>query len=262
MFFYRSVRSLHLFRPSLAAYAVVVLAGLPIGRAESGPPPRPAPFSAALSATEFSGAGLGKLTEAELQELNRLVRAHESGELARVREAARLAEAEAERVVREAKATAERHAAATAAGAAATPTPAPARKESLLERIRLKPGTQIDYDTLESELVGEFAGWREGTVFTLTNGQRWRVSQGEYEAPATRPGAAPGSSRGCSAPSSLSSRASRAAPRSRLPALPPARAHARAQKNAGSKREPAFKRSERPRITSGGPRRASSSRTC
>lgn len=183
MFFYRSVRSLHLFRPSLAAYAVVVLAGLPIGRAESGPPPRPAPFSAALSATEFSGAGLGKLTEAELQELNRLVRAHESGELARVREAARLAEAEAERVVREAKATAERHAAATAAGAAATPTPAPARKESLLERIRLKPGTQIDYDTLESELVGEFAGWREGTVFTLTNGQRWRVSQGEYEAP-------------------------------------------------------------------------------
>ncbi len=180
MFFHRSVRSLHLLRPNLAACAVVVLAGLPIGRVESGPPPRPAPFSAALSATEFSGAGLGKLTEAELQELNRLVRAHESGELARAREAARLAEAEAERVVREAKATAERHA---AAGAAATPTPAPARKESLLERIRLKPGTQIDYDTLESELVGEFAGWREGTVFTLTNGQRWRVIQGEYEAP-------------------------------------------------------------------------------
>ena len=124
MFFHRSAQSLPSLRLSLAAYAVVVLAGLPIGRAEPGPPPRPAPFSAALSAAEFSGAGLGKLTEAELQELNRLVRAHESGELARAREAARLAEAEAERVVREAKATAERH--ATAAAAAPAPSRSPA----------------------------------------------------------------------------------------------------------------------------------------
>jgi hypothetical protein len=176
MFFHRSAWLLLRLSLRLATCAAVAFAGLTLGRAESSPTPRPAPFSSALSPAEFSGAGLSKLTDAELQELNRLVRAHESGELVRAREAARRAEEEAARAVRDA--TAERRIAETA-----TTPPAPARKESLLERIRLKPGTQIDYDTLESELVGEFAGWREGTVFTLANGQRWRVLQGEYESP-------------------------------------------------------------------------------
>lgn len=174
---------IHGLRVSFATCAAAALAGLPVGRAESGPPPRPAPFSSALSPAEFSGAGLGKLTEAELQELNRLVRAHESGELARAREAARRAEVDAARAIHEAEAAAARRVAAAEATPAATPTKPPARKESLLERIRLKPGTQIDYDTLESELVGDFAGWRAGTVFTLANGQRWRVTQGEYVSP-------------------------------------------------------------------------------
>lgn len=142
-----------------------------------------APFSAALTPAEFAGAGLTKLSPAELEELNRLIRAHESGELTRAREAARKAEADAARALHEAHVAAEKQAARAATEPPAAAGSAPARKESLLDRIRLKPGTQIDYDTLESELVGDFSGWRAGTVFTLANGQRWRVIQGDYESP-------------------------------------------------------------------------------
>lgn len=162
----------------------MITLGFGLRAADGGSSRSPAtPFSTALTSKEFAGAGLAKLSPAELAELDRLIRAHESGELARAREAARKAEAEATRALQQARAAAEKQPTRATAETPAIAASAPSRKESLLDRIRLKPGTQVDYDTLESELTGDFAGWRVGTVFTLANGQRWRVIQGDYESP-------------------------------------------------------------------------------
>jgi hypothetical protein len=46
--------------------------------------------------------------------------------------------------------------------------------------VLLKPGTEIEYETIETRLLGDFRGWSAGTVLTLENGQRWEVVQGEY----------------------------------------------------------------------------------
>lgn len=35
-------------------------------------------------------------------------------------------------------------------------------------------------EPVESTLKGEFRGWSKGTIFTLENGQRWRVIGGDY----------------------------------------------------------------------------------
>lgn len=35
---------------------------------------------------------------------------------------------------------------------------------------------------VSSSLKGEFHGWRNGTVFELANGQRWRVVDGDFQA--------------------------------------------------------------------------------
>ncbi|WP_334177538.1 hypothetical protein [Pseudoxanthomonas sp.] len=37
-------------------------------------------------------------------------------------------------------------------------------------------------DPVTSTLTGDLRGWSRGTVFTLENGQRWRVIDGEYYA--------------------------------------------------------------------------------
>ena len=43
-------------------------------------------------------------------------------------------------------------------------------------KVVLKPGTEIEYTTLDAVLARPFDGWQNGTVFTLTNGQRWVVT--------------------------------------------------------------------------------------
>ncbi|HEY4581449.1 MAG TPA: hypothetical protein VIG88_01060 [Lysobacter sp.] len=35
---------------------------------------------------------------------------------------------------------------------------------------------------VEARLVGRFTGWTAGTVFTLDDGSRWRVSEGSFDA--------------------------------------------------------------------------------
>lgn len=130
-------------------------------------------FSDQLTSEEFASAGLNKLTAEERARLNTLIRQHETGELARVRREA--AVAETARIAAEKK--------AAEAEAKVTATPSVKSEGSWLKRITLKPGTEIDYETVESEMVGDFAGWRPGTVFTLANGQRWRVVDSSYISP-------------------------------------------------------------------------------
>lgn len=119
-----------------------------------------AEFSRTLTPAEFAAAGLGKLTPAELAQLDALVRDRTDDGSPR----------------------------APGTGPTAVP-PAPAAAEparNWRERMRvvLMPGTEITYTTVESQLQGSFRGYEPGRILTLANGQRWRVLEGKYWAPA------------------------------------------------------------------------------
>lgn len=137
-------------------------------------------FSKALPAEDFKAAGLSKLSSDELRQLDALVRDYKSGALAAAqREAAdaraKALQAEADARAATAKAQqAEKDAQARAAAAETSSQP------GLLERAKvlLKPGTRIEYTVLETKLANDFTGWERNTVFTLENGQRWRVQDG------------------------------------------------------------------------------------
>src|SRR5581483_4421949 len=128
------------------------------------------PFSRALRPDDFSAAGLNKLSPEELARLDALVRDFKSGALtsaasaelaaklaAAQREAAAAAQARADAEARATKAEAQARA-ATEARSAATASAAEKKPEtSLLARAKvlLTPGTQIEYTTVESRIVGE-----------------------------------------------------------------------------------------------------------
>lgn len=186
------------FARTWLAAAVVAIAGVAELAAAD------ASFSKTVSPTDFSAAGLSKLSPEELARLDALVRDYGSGALEAARReaaAASAARAEAETRARQAEAQAKRaEAAAKSAAARASTAEAEAKNVgaadgegkkslSLLGRAKvlLTPGTEIEYSTVESRIVGDFRGWERGTVFTLENGQRWRVEGSEsYVSPAVR----------------------------------------------------------------------------
>jgi hypothetical protein len=148
-------------------------------------------FSRAVGAADFSAAGLSKLSPEELARLDALVRDYKTGalaaaqrEVAEARAAAAATVAKAEAETQAAKADAAR--AETARAEAAKTAQAEAAKAkkaeggSLLQRAKvlLTPGTEIEYATVESKIVGKFIGWGSNTVFTLENGQRWKIANG------------------------------------------------------------------------------------
>ena len=114
-------------------------------------------FSRAVRPEDFAAGGLAKLSPAELARLDALVRAFKEG-----------GQEGAER--------------ATAAVPGAGGKPAAGRRSST--KVRLTPGTEVEYATVESRIAGEFRGWEKRTVFTLENGQRWQVtSEDSYVTP-------------------------------------------------------------------------------
>jgi hypothetical protein len=166
-----------------------------------------AEFSKAVRAEEFAAAGLGKLSPDEVARLDGLVREYKSGALAAAkREAAVAAEARGTAEAKAARAEAETQAAkaearkaesarAEAAKVAQVQTEvaqaeaAKAKKAEvgLLARakVRLTPGTEIEYATVESRIAGNFTGWEGRAVLTLENGQRWQIANGgTYMTPA------------------------------------------------------------------------------
>ena len=140
-------------------------------------------FSKAIPTRDFSAAGLSKLSPEELARLDGLVRDFKSGALeAARREAAVAAEAREKAEAKAARAEAEARTATAKAEAQVRAKDEPEKKTEggLLAKARvlLTPGTQVEYSTLESRIVGEFRGWQGRTIFTLENGQRWQ-SAGE-----------------------------------------------------------------------------------
>lgn len=141
------------------------------------------PFTRQLSPEDFASAGLKELTPAERERLDALIARRkrrpfpsESGKQAGPKRTS-------------SRRDQGRRAAAKAAALAALPkpTPAPAApaapRAGWLSKVTLKPGTAVEYETVETALVGDFSGWSVGTLFTLSNGQRWRVVNGSYVAP-------------------------------------------------------------------------------
>jgi hypothetical protein len=119
-------------------------------------------FTKTLSPADFQAAGLGKLTPEELARLDDLVRGQQTGAVA--------------------KATAETAQKVTVS--VREQVQAEERKKQasgILEKMKvmLKPGTEIEYSTLDSTLtdVLEINFGKGGAVFTLANGQRWRTDE-------------------------------------------------------------------------------------
>jgi hypothetical protein len=125
-----------------------------------------AKFSQQISPGDFSAAGLSKLTPEELARLDQLVQAYEGTAVA----AQAAAEARARKAETDAKA-------ARAAQAAAEK-----RAQGFLARTRalLLPGTEIEYQELDSRVVGTIANILPYEVITLENGQRWQVEKDAY----------------------------------------------------------------------------------
>jgi hypothetical protein len=161
-----------------------------------------ASFSKTLAPDEFAAAGLDKLTPEQLAKLDALVRARQSGAVAqttqevtktvteqvRAQTAQEVTQAVTEQVRAE---TAKKVAAEVRLQVEAEEKKAAGQKAasaSLIDRMKvvLRPGTEIEYTTVDATIAGPFHGWEKGSVLTLTNGQRWVVTDDErYWAPDT-----------------------------------------------------------------------------
>jgi hypothetical protein len=124
-------------------------------------------FTKGLSPADFEAAGLGKLTAAELARLDELVRGQQTGAVRRA----------TEETAKTVSATVREQVQAEDRKAAQKQAPV-----GVIERMKvlLKPGTEIEYTTLDSMLVVPFDGWRKGTMITLANGQRWVVTDSAH----------------------------------------------------------------------------------
>jgi hypothetical protein len=125
-------------------------------------------FIKALSPADFQAAGLGKLTPDELAKLDLLVRSRQTGAVA--------------------KATAETTQSVSLSVRAQVQAEEQKKQSSgILEKMKviLKPGTEIEYSSLDSVLVNVTAlrNGKDGTVFTLANGQRWFTAEDDYWLP-------------------------------------------------------------------------------
>jgi len=153
-------------------------------------------FTQVIRPEDFSAAGLSKLSPEERAALDKLVAEYKSGALEAALQdahASALARASAEARARDAEAAAaqaresanaaEAKAAAAAAQAqekavaAKETAPAP-DKAGFFGRAKalISPGTKVEYQPIETRIIGSINGWEPNTIFALENGQRWAVA--------------------------------------------------------------------------------------
>ncbi|MDB6169977.1 MAG: hypothetical protein JWM88_2841 [Verrucomicrobia bacterium] len=147
---------------------VGLICGLAVAWAEE-------PFSKAIRPEDFAAAELDKLSPEALARLDGLVQAYKSGAVATAR-----AEAETQ-AARQAAAREKELARAQEKTRPASPG------FFAKAKVRLTPGTEVEYGEIESRIAGTFTGWSGSTIFTLENGQRWKVANGgEYYSTAVK----------------------------------------------------------------------------
>jgi hypothetical protein len=140
-------------------------------------------FSRAVTADDFSRAGLDLLSPAQRRNLDELVEKYKSGALAAARKSAdealaakRAAEAEAR------AAKAEAGAARAEAGAAKAQVGELKQSNiSLVARAKaaLASASKPEDAPASTTVTGKFTGWNNGSVLALANGQSFRVDGGE-----------------------------------------------------------------------------------
>jgi hypothetical protein len=136
-------------------FCVVVLTTIPASAASH--------FSEQLSPYDFAAAGLTKLSSEELKRLNEFVAAQRTLEpRSAVLDGTTGRTEEDQRNARRPK----------------------SERDARPSRVLLTPGTAIEYVSVETRLVGSFRGYEPGTVLHLENGQRWKVIDGSFWAPA------------------------------------------------------------------------------
>ncbi len=156
------------------------------------------PFSRQVTPEQFRAAGLEKLSPKELARLDALVQDYRAAPVGRETPApqsvAKAAappadtEAAAARVAAaEARARqAEQDAAVAKEAARAAKAEQKKAEEGFLtkaKRVLLTPGTEITFEKVEAQLAPPFRGYEPGTVLTLSNGQRWAVTDGQFWGP-------------------------------------------------------------------------------
>jgi hypothetical protein len=158
-------------------------------------------FSQAMRPEDFAASGLAKLTPEERARLDGFIEAYKSGAVVSA-ETSKLAEklataqratevAAAARVVAEERAIKAERAAEEAKAANVAAAKQKEKEKPKAEgggflaraKVLLKPGTEVEYERVETRLLGDFRGWRDGTVFVLENGQSWQVQGGSYSTP-------------------------------------------------------------------------------
>jgi len=142
-------------------------------------------FSQVVRPDDYSAAGLSKLSPEELARLDQLVEAYKSGALeAAQQQAAAASAAQAAAEARAVKAEADAKAAKETAEKAKKEIAAHAAAEKKASeggfffraRALVSPGTEIEYQPMESRIVGKINGWEQHSVFLLENGQSWQVA--------------------------------------------------------------------------------------
>jgi hypothetical protein len=130
-------------------------------------------FSQAIRNTDFSAAGLSKLTPEELARLDALVGDYRSGALDAAKRDLAAAEAKAVQAQAEARVAAER-AERLQAEQTKTAAAAAAQKATVVTA-----GTKVEVEPLQSRIDGTITGWERRTIFRLENGEYWRVTDND-----------------------------------------------------------------------------------
>jgi len=137
-------------------------------------------FSQAISPEDFKAAGLERLTPEERKHLDEMVAAYKKGLITAAQQTAeeaakarQLAEAEAKAAKEEALAA---KAETKAVKAEAGDTKGSNQGFFAKAKVKIVPGTKIEYAEITSNIRGTFEGWGDRTIFSLENGQRWQVA--------------------------------------------------------------------------------------
>ena len=167
---------------------LLFIAATTLGRAEE------APFSHAISPEDFNAAGLQRLTPAERKHLDEMVSAYKQGLVAAAQhtaEEALVAQQAAQRSAEEAlkdKQAAQRSADEAVKAKQVAEAETKAAKAEAIEskgsdkgffakaKVKVVPGTKIEYAEIKTTVLGKFEGWSGRTIFNLANGQRWQVA--------------------------------------------------------------------------------------